>query len=214
MRSRDLCLAYWCHHRATVLYLCRRHYKRFYATWRLSTPTRSELFWSKVIQSGDCWLWTGTKSGPNGGYGLFKREGRRSFQSAHRVAYEEMVGEIPPGLFLDHLCRTPACVNPSHLDPVTNAVNCRRGLRGELTTHCPQGHAYDEANTKYTREGHRRCITCKRAEGRRYQRNRKTRTDAEDLRYLSRRLDHFDATARGIGMETTADKVRMDWGHS
>lgn len=46
---------------------------------------------------------------------------------AHRAMYEQEVGPITEGLELDHLCRQTMCVNPSHLEPVTHAVNLRRG---------------------------------------------------------------------------------------
>jgi hypothetical protein len=80
--------------------------------------TAPKRFWSKVQQHGDCWTWAAYTM-PNG-YGHFDK------QYAHRWAYEYMVGEIPAGLELDHLCRRRNCVNPFHLDPVTHAENHRR----------------------------------------------------------------------------------------
>lgn len=79
---------------------------------------------------------------------------------AHRVAYEALVGPIPGGLVLDHLCRNPGCYNPTHLEPVTNAENIRRGYA--VKTNCPHGHEYTAANTHYTPAGHRRCKECHR----------------------------------------------------
>jgi hypothetical protein len=82
----------------------------------------------KVDENG-CWLftgWTNTK-----GYGMI-RDGAR-MRIAHRVFYERTKGPIPEGMQLDHLCRVPACVNPAHLEPVTNTQNARRGRKPKLT---------------------------------------------------------------------------------
>ena len=110
---------------------------------------------------GPCWLWT---AATNYGYGVIGL-GRRQdgIALAHRLLYEHMVGPIPEGLCLDHLCRVRACVNPAHMEVVTLAENKRRGESGPAQnarkTHCPQGHPYDEANT-YRYNGWRQCRTC------------------------------------------------------
>lgn len=79
-------------------------------------------FWSYVFFHEDgCWEWTGAKTAA--GYGQFTR--RKEY--AHRHAYEDLVGPIPEGLVIDHLCRNPSCVNPDHLEPVTQRENIRRG---------------------------------------------------------------------------------------
>lgn len=114
-----------------------------------------------VIESG-CWEWQG-KRGVTG-YGLTKV--KNSSYMAHRVVYQLLVGSIPPGLELDHLCRNRACVNPSHLEPVTHHENLRRspvslGSINQRKTHCPLGHPYD-----IFRAGGRRCRTCLRAQRR------------------------------------------------
>lgn len=124
------------------------------------TPA-AERFWPKVVQDGDCWRWTGAKAN---GYGKINLGPERDgfIMRAHVFAYQEMVGEIPDGLVLDHLCRNRACVNPDHLEPVTHKVNIRRGFadRGRRT-HCKRGHAY-EGNT-YTTAWQRYCATCRTA---------------------------------------------------
>ena len=77
-----------------------------------------------------CWLWLLAKD--KAGYG-FMRERGGPMVYAHRALYENVNGPVPYGLQLDHLCRVPSCVNPDHLEPVTPAENCRRGVRTKLT---------------------------------------------------------------------------------
>ena len=127
-------------------------------------------FWAKVTRGGvdECWLWTGAIN--HGGYGRFRgRDGRAVL--AHRFAYEAVIGQIPDGLHIDHLCRVRACVNPSHLEAVTQTVNNKRvppqaspfvARRNAARTHCAQGHPYDESNTGRRASGHRYCRACAR----------------------------------------------------
>lgn len=56
---------------------------------------------------------------------------------AHRLFYEHHIGAIPDGLVLDHLCRVKMCVNPEHLEPVTQRENCIRGLPYKKSLHRP-----------------------------------------------------------------------------
>lgn len=76
-----------------------------------------------------CWLWRGRLN--KGGYGEFGTKVGGSFL-AHRASYHLLVGPIPDGLTLDHLCRVPACVNPAHLEPVTLAENARRAAAARV----------------------------------------------------------------------------------
>lgn len=126
-----------------------------------------ERFWAKVARSDGCWLWTGATDG-DGRYGAFQHEGR--VQRAHRVAYMLVVGSIPDGLDLDHLCRTTLCVRPDHLEPVTHLENVMRGTSIQAVnarkTHCPKGHEYDAENTYIQPStGGRLCKTCARESG-------------------------------------------------
>jgi hypothetical protein len=79
----------------------------------------NEYFWSKVQKRADgCWVWM---AGVNtGGYGGYQQK------MVHRLTYEALVGPIPQGLELDHLCRVKPCCNPDHLEPVTRRENALR----------------------------------------------------------------------------------------
>ncbi len=130
--------------------------------------TFEERFWAKVEKTPTCWLWRAGKD--HLGYGQIRRDG--SHAKAHRVAYDLLVGPIPDGLELDHLCRVRNCVNPAHLEPVTHAENVRRGLSGQrqrAKTHCPAGHPYDAENTYVAPRGDRGCRACRMASKRRYE---------------------------------------------
>jgi hypothetical protein len=146
---------------------CKRHYDRWKA--RGGEPvTRpaplADRLWSKVVITPGCWLFTGAKVT---GYGVLSRgpAGAGRIQ-AHRAAWELLVGPIPEGLQIDHLCRVRNCVNPDHLEPVTPRENFLRGEgvsgKNARKTHCPQGHPYDEQNTYRTPTGGRQCLTCRR----------------------------------------------------
>jgi len=129
----------------------------------------TDRFWSMVAKGpdGSCWLWTASVQVRRGGYGQFKVGGKT--RRTHIVAYELIVGAIPNGKVLDHLCRTPRCVNPAHLDPVTHGENTRRGMAPSAiayrTNRCQRGHAFTEANTirRPNRPGKRECRTCDNA---------------------------------------------------
>lgn len=112
-----------------------------------------------------CWEWQGSAT-PKGYGRIWVGE---KLLYVHRAAYEALVGEIPEGLQLDHLCRNRGCWRPDHLDPVTNRVNAQRGEAGSYLgaknlnkTHCPQGHPYDGDNLRVNARGWRYCRTCRR----------------------------------------------------
>ena len=127
------------------------------------TSIAEERFWARVDKTDACWFWVGRKG--NGGYGRFTSTDKRTY-AAHRFSYELLVGPIPEGLELDHLCVTPSCVNPAHLEPVTAEENHRRMI--ERRTHCPNGHRYTPETTTYRnypgkKNPVRRCLVCQRA---------------------------------------------------
>lgn len=122
--------------------------------------TVQERFWAKVDRRSpdECWAWLASRC--SDGYGTF-RVGER-IAGAHRVAYEMLVGPIPDGLELDHLCSLRECVNPAHLEPVTHAENVARG-RATRPTHCSKGHERTPENVLIqANDGHRRCRVCQR----------------------------------------------------
>ena len=154
---------------------CRTHYERWVRHGRpagRSVPSNEERFWSCVDRSGgqwSCWSWKAPTSVY--GYAYFRLDGTRVF--AHRLAYQWLVGPIPDGLVLDHLCHTRdkscvggnscphrRCVNPAHLQPVSDRENIQRG-RWAQKTHCKHGHEYTAANTLLDTKGYRYCRTCR-----------------------------------------------------
>lgn len=79
-----------------------------------------------------CWIWQRAIS-PNPSFPYGRAAINQRKVHAHRMMYERIIGPIPEGMFLDHLCRNPSCVNPAHLEPVSQAVNCQRGKNTKLT---------------------------------------------------------------------------------
>lgn len=166
-----LCSVDGCEGRVRARGWCTKHYHRWErhgdplitkaTPWGL---TVEERFWSKIDASGVCWEWTDSLCE---GYGTIWIGKQR--MKAHRWAWEYLIGPIPDGLVIDHLCRNRKCVLPDHLEPVSDRVNIRRG-HGALSrlnkTHCPQGHPYSGDNLHISMNGGRSCRTCLRKRGR------------------------------------------------
>jgi len=138
---------------------------------RKHVPTRwEELAKNFEFESG-CWIWKGKLNGQ--GYGQYRKGFRKPSLMAHRAVYEQLVGPIPPGLVIDHLCREPACVNPQHCDPVTQRENTLRGLKGPRDF-CPEGHPFKGENL-YAYGTTKLCRICRAAAMRRFYQKKRER---------------------------------------
>lgn len=133
-------------------------------------PRLPERFWAKVrrAESG-CWEWQAGKA--RGGYGSFVVK-KPMLRPAHRISYLALVGEIPDKWVIDHLCRNPPCVNPAHLEAVTNRENVLRGINPKAVAHvageCLKGHRLEGANLIHDTVGRPRCRTCRQQNWRDY----------------------------------------------
>lgn len=125
------------------------HYERFRSFFAIDLST-------------ECWNWKKQKD--KEGYGHFKADGIDWL--AHRFSYVMEKGIVMPGLVLDHLCRNTSCVNPSHLEAVSDKVNILRGngitAKQSRQTHCHKGHEFSKENTYINKRGGRQCRKCNR----------------------------------------------------
>jgi hypothetical protein len=134
-------------------------------------PEDIERFECKIQKTEDCWFWTASQT--KAGYGQFSINNYPYL--AHRVAYELYKGSIPEGKVIDHLCRTPSCVNPEHIEAVSQRVNTYRGISPDAgmmkKNFCPHGHEYTPENTYIgtTQYGTaRKCRACRRNQMRKH----------------------------------------------
>jgi hypothetical protein len=140
-----------------------------------------ERFWRKVEKTETCWNWLGALN--DAGYGRIGYNAKVGY--AHRFAYELLVGPIPEGLTIDHLCRNRRCVNPDHLEPVTQGDNVRRR---PFKTECKHGHAYDEKNTYVLTNGRPACRKCRVIQVRNWRQRQKVVSDLIQLTDVSQSL--------------------------
>ena len=106
-----------------------------------------------------CWNWLREIIQPSGYGRVWHGKTNKNRELAHRWSYRIWKGPLDKHLQIDHLCRNRKCINPSHLEQVTQAENIRRGERS-LKTHCPKGHQYTKDNLSEGRG--KRCLTCHR----------------------------------------------------
>lgn len=144
-------------------YASNRYYGSLGLFERSTTTVQGHVLeFTKAYGPDGCWPWP--HSLDKDGYGQ------------HRAFYRRLVGPVPLGLELDHLCRNRACVNPKHLEPVTHEVNQLRGdtwrAQALTRTHCPQKHEYTPENTLTTKTG-RACKRCANARSAAYKRARR-----------------------------------------
>lgn len=129
------------------------------AAWPLEQRIREKV---TVDAATGCWNWTGACT--HDGRGRIRINGQ--IHAATRVVFSFYRGAFDNALVIDHLCRNPRCVNPDHLEPVTQQINVQRGL--SYPAACPAGHEYSPDNTYRSPQGRRRCRTCKRANDSKY----------------------------------------------
>lgn len=131
-----------------------------------SLLTRIAALTDRSGGQGACWRFQGFID--KDGYGRIYLDRETGSTGAHRAAYVAHVGNIPPGMQVDHRCFNTACVNPAHLRLLTREANEVR-QRKSFRTHCLNGHEYTAANTRRPPNGTGRvCRACDRDAARRY----------------------------------------------
>jgi hypothetical protein len=146
--------------------------------WVQLGETDRRLVKKIAVADTGCWLWIGAADARYG-YGYLTRN--KVTQYAHRWVYELLIGPIPDGLFLDHLCRRPPCVCPLHLEPVTAAVNTQRAWAARPPrTHCGEGHELERRPS-----GALFCRVCRNREARDWYRKNKSRSGKFSTAVLS-----------------------------
>lgn len=170
--EHDTCAFDWCFSPVSTRGFCSKHYHQLWRLNLMPAQTTEMRFWAKVDKNGPiseyrpdlgpCWLWTAGQNGK--GYGIFTVPGRNPIGS-HCFAYTLLVGPIPDKHDVDHLCRVTLCCRPTHLEPVTRAVNIARSPISRAgvnaaKTRCPREHDYTPENTFVDKKGRRSCKVC------------------------------------------------------
>ena len=164
----------------------------------ISKPIQDRFF-KKVKKTKRCWFWTGLKTVT--GYGDFWIEG--GMRRAHRVSYQIAIGEIPAGLQIDHLCRVRHCVNPKHLEAVTQTQNTLRGYGfgaiNKRKTACPKGHKYDVIKFKKGQR-FRACSICNRVHSKKHSEKYRSKPENREkiLAHRARLIAERDAERKVV----------------
>lgn len=147
--------------------MCAYHYLRWYkrhpgAAKAITVRPLIERLWEglRVNMESGCWEWQAVRGAD--GYGRLGVRGATVL--THRAMYQLLIGPIPPGLHIDHLCRNRSCCNPFHLDACTHQVNTARSHGNGSKTHCKNGHEFTPENTYRAPNTHvrRDCRVCRR----------------------------------------------------
>lgn len=159
----------------------------------------------RVSQTSDCLEWT--RDIDSNGYGrlrVYDPDGRRRMVPAHRAVYELMVGPIPEGLTIDHLCFNKRCVNLSHLEPVSAGENSRRAVAyyrpQQLAKKClERGHQREE-NEKGE------CVVCRSDYDRREQERLRKKDLRRQLKRCRRRIEGYEAAIADLQTRIERDR--------
>jgi hypothetical protein len=187
---------------------------------KISEQEHEAHFWERVRKTSpdQCWEWTGSKNI----YGIWcywHPDGKWVSIEAHRYLWKIILErEIPPGHNVHHVCESKFCVNPDHLELLTDAEHCRRHKRTDFffnlveigqATHCLNGHEFTPENTYWDRSRKcRKCRTCYKISHLQYRENNRESLNARRRIYGNRRRRKMGITPRGPGEGSSSSKLK------